>query len=80
MASLYSAGIGDVQARILNGEIWFRIDTAVSRTVYGVTASVPETDYVLVRRGKMHLLAFVGPKDAPESADPETVAAGARLP
>ena len=80
MASLYSAGIGDVQARILNGEIWFRIDTAVSRTVYGITASVPETDYVLVRRGKMHLLAFVGPKDAPESADPETVAAGAKLP
>ena len=80
MASLYQVGVGDVSARILNGEIWYRIDTAVSREVYGVTASVPETDYVTVRAGKMHLLAFVGPKEAAEAADPETVAAGARLP
>ena len=80
IASLYSAGIGDVQARILNGEIWFRVDTTISLSAYGVTAEVPETACVLVRNGKMHILAFVGPKDAAESADPETVAAGARLP
>ena len=80
MATMYSASIGDITARILNGEIWYRVDTAVNRTVYGVTASIPETDYVLVRSGKMHLLAFIGPKNAPESADPEAVASGSKLP
>ena len=80
IASMYSVKVPDVTARILNNEIWYSVETSVSREVYGVTATVPETDYVFVRGGKMHLLAFVGPKDASVAVDPETVAAGARLP
>ena len=80
VAALYPVSPEAVRCRVLNGEVFYAVQTTADVDAYGVTAQVPETDYVTVREGVMFILGFAGPADAAEAADPEALVSAARFP
>ena len=77
IAEMYDTTFDRVETKVKDGRVFYRVSTRAEGSAYGQTVRVSETDYVTVKDGYMVLMAYIGPEEAQEYREFETMAEGA---